>query len=103
MDIALRTAGIYRRGELNKSRNLEIYCSLSTTAHALVRCYSDSISGKTSITQEEGREVVQAADFLIKEARKVQQRIGVGINKTTDSLLDQVASFFLATKRRAGR
>jgi hypothetical protein len=35
------------------------YRSLSIAAHALVTCYSDSISGKTSITQDEEREVVK--------------------------------------------
>jgi hypothetical protein len=37
-----------------------------------VTCYRIYI-GQDSITQDEEREVVQAADFLIKEARKLQQ------------------------------
>jgi hypothetical protein len=54
-------------------RKTEYYRSLSISSCVLVTCYSDSISGKTSITQDE-REVV-AADFLIKEGRKLQQEV----------------------------
>jgi hypothetical protein len=72
MDIALRAAGIYRRMEL-KPEELELYRSLCITA-VLVNCYSDFISGKTSITQDKEREVVQAADFLIKEGRGSNRR-----------------------------
>jgi hypothetical protein len=44
------------------------------------------------------RGVVQAADFLIKEARKLKQGIGVGRDKYADSLLDEAEALFLSTK-----
>jgi hypothetical protein len=68
MDIALRAAGIYRRMELRPGEDWNII-ELSALQLMLVHCYSDCISGKTSITQDKER-IVQAADFLIKEVRQ---------------------------------
>jgi hypothetical protein len=48
------------------------------------------------------KEVVQAADFLIKEGRKQQQGRS-WYKKDADSLLDEAEALFLSTKERAGR
>jgi hypothetical protein len=50
MDMALRAAGIYRRMEQSQSRICEYYLSALQLFGSA--CYSDSISGKTSITQD---------------------------------------------------
>jgi hypothetical protein len=47
------------------------------TAHALVHCYSDYI-GQDFYNAGQKREVVQAADFLIKEAQSRSNIAGVG-------------------------
>jgi hypothetical protein len=106
MDIALRAAGIYRRMELKEARYLDYFESLCHTAHALVRCYSDFISGKTSITPDEERKVVQAADFVIKEGRR-QQHVKRTAGNTHEygycSFLDRAEALFFNTKTLAGR
>jgi hypothetical protein len=48
------------------------HLDLCATAHVLVRCYSQFIAVNTSITP--GEEVLQAADFLIKEGRNCSRR-----------------------------
>jgi hypothetical protein len=70
MDIALRAAGIPPHGA--EYPGFQYYRSFCIAAHALT-CYSDLYRARL-ITQDEGREVVQAADFLIKKRESCSRK-----------------------------
>jgi hypothetical protein len=97
MDIALRAAGIYRRMELKASRVLNIIDLCS--AHVLVTCYSVYI-GQDFYNAGRRKEVVQAADFLIKEAESCSRKRGV-VEEYADSFDEAEALFH--REERAGR
>ncbi len=93
---------IASRMKQERSRSGSYYEAFTHTAKAIVDYYADIALGKIVSTQDNKRELVQAADFLVKEARRSQQilsayqRIAGGL----DCVLDATTGRLNQLKRR---
>jgi hypothetical protein len=95
IEVAMRAYGIYSRMTQKESRAFEYYRDFTQTAQVIVEHCVDVASGKITAQIEEMR-LLQAADFLVKEARKSQkilvpsQRSIGGLDVTLDAIADRL-------------
>jgi hypothetical protein len=92
IELAMRACDIYSRMKRDQIGSYLYYVAFTHTAKAIVLYYSDVAFGKIIITQDEKKKLVQAANFLVKEARESQQKVNrEARDKGSDLILDSTA------------